>query len=213
MDTRHPTLDTQPSSFDIYQSPFTWRYGSDAMRAVWSEVHKRQLWRRIWLALAEAQAQFGLVTPEQMADLRAHAEQIDLDRALQIEAEIKHDLMAEIKTFAEQCPVGGGIIHLGATSMDIEDNADALRLRESLDLILAKLKAVLGALAAQVEKWADTPTMAFTHIQPAEPTTIGYRLAQYAQDLLIGLCRIVPRPRPRSKARALKARSARRHRT
>jgi len=154
------------------------------MRVVWSEVHKRQWWRRIWLALAEAQAQFGLVTPDQIADLRAHVEQVDLDRALQIEAEIKHDLMAEIKTFAEQCPVGGGIIHLGATSMDIEDNADALRLRESLDLILAQLKTVLGALAAQVVKWADTPTMAFTHIQPAEPTTIGYRLAQYAQDLL-----------------------------
>jgi len=185
VDTRHPTLDTRPSSFDIYQSPFTWRYGSDAIRAVWGEVHKRQLWRRIWLALAEAQSQFGLVTPDQIADLRAHVEQVDLDRALQIEAEIKHDLMAEIKTFAEQCPVGGGIIHLGATSMDIEDNADALRLRESLDLILAKLGSVLGALAAQIEKWADTPAMAFTHIQPAEPTTIGYRLAQYAQDLLM----------------------------
>jgi len=178
-------LDTRHSLFDIYQSPFTWRYGSDAMRAVWGEVHKRQLWRRIWLALAEAQAQFGLVTPDQIADLRAHVGQVDLERALQIEAEIKHDLMAEIKAFAEQCPVGGGIIHLGATSMDIEDNADALRIRESLDLILAQLKAVLGALASQVVKWADTPTMAFTHIQPAEPTTIGYRLAQYAQDLLV----------------------------
>ena len=178
-------MDTRHSLFDIYQSPFTWRYGSDAMRAVWGEVHKRQLWRRIWLALAEAQAQFGLVTPDQIADLRAHVGQVDLERALQIEAEIKHDLMAEIKAFAEQCPVGGGIIHLGATSMDIEDNADALRIRESLDLILAQLKAVLGALASQVVKWADTPTMAFTHIQPAEPTTIGYRLAQYAQDLLM----------------------------
>jgi adenylosuccinate lyase len=154
------------------------------MRAVWSEVHKRQWWRRIWVALAEAQSQFGLVTPEQVADLRAHVGQVDLARVLQIEAEIKHDLMAEIKTFAEQCPVGGGIIHLGATSMDIEDNADALRLRESLDLILTRLKVVLGALATQVVKWADTPTIAFTHIQPAEPTTIGYRLAQYAQDLL-----------------------------
>ncbi len=160
------------------------------MRAVWSEVYKRKLWRRIWLALAEAQSQFGLVTLDQVADLRAHVEQVDLDRAFQIEAEIKHDLMAEIKTFAEQCPVGGGIIHLGATSMDIEDNADALRLRESFDLILAKLKVALGALAAQVVKWADTPTMAFTHIQPAEPSTIGYRLAQYAQDLLMDYAEI-----------------------
>ncbi len=154
------------------------------MRAIWSEVHKRRLWRRIWLALAEAQLQFGLVTPEQVADLRAHLDQIDLDRALQIESEIKHDLMAELKTFAEQCPVGGGIIHLGATSTDIEDNADVLRVRESLGLVLAALKSLLLSFATQIERWADTPTMAFTHLQPAEPTTIGYRLAQYAQDLL-----------------------------
>ena len=168
-----------------FQSPFTWRYGSDAMRAIWSEAHKRKLWRRIWVALAEAQSRFGLVASEQVADLRAHADQIDIERALQIESEIKHDLMAEVKTFAEQCPIGGGIIHLGATSMDIEDNADALRVRESLNLILSNLQSLLSSFAAQIEKWADTPTTAFTHLQPAEPTTIGYRLAQYAQDLLI----------------------------
>jgi adenylosuccinate lyase len=171
--------------FSRYQSPFTWRYGSDEMRAVWGETYKRQLWRRIWVALAEAESQFGLVTPDQVADLRAHAEQVDLDRALQIEAEIKHDLMAEVKVFAEQCPVGGGILHLGATSMDIEDNADALRLRESLDLIIGKLELLAEAFSTQIDRWADTPAMAFTHIQPAEPTTIGYRLAQYAQDLLM----------------------------
>lgn len=157
------------------------------MRALWSEVHKRQLWRQIWVALAEAQSQFGLVTPEQVADLRAHANQIDLERALQIEADIQHDLMAEVKTFAEQCPIGGGIIHLGATSMDIEDNTDALRVRESLDLILAATKTVLASFATKIEENADVPTMAFTHLQPAEPTTIGYRLAQYAQDLLLDL--------------------------
>jgi len=110
-----------------FQSPFSWRYASNEMRSIWSENYKRTLWRRIWVALAEAQARFGLVTPEQVADLKAHADQIDIERALQIEAEIKHDLMAEVKTYAEQCPIGGGIIHLGATSMDVEDNADALR--------------------------------------------------------------------------------------
>lgn len=157
------------------------------MRAIWSEAHKRQLWRRIWVALAEAQAQFGLVTMEQVADLKAHADQIDLERALQIEADIKHDLMAEVKAFAEQCPIGGGIIHLGATSMDIEDNADVLRVRESLDLILTAVRSLLGSFAARLDEYADVPTMAFTHLQPAEPTTIGYRLAQYAQDLLIDL--------------------------
>jgi adenylosuccinate lyase len=157
------------------------------MRAIWSEVHKRQLWRRIWVALAEAQSQFGLVTPDQVADLRAHADQVDIERALQIEADIQHDLMAEVKAFAEQCPIGGGILHLGATSMDIEDNADALRVRESLDLILAATKTVLASLATRIEEQADVPTMAFTHLQPAEPTTIGYRLAQVAQDLLLDL--------------------------
>ncbi len=168
-----------------FHSPFTWRYASSDMRAIWSEVNKRTLWRRIWLALAAAQSPWGLTTPEQVADLRAHVEQIDMARALAIEAEIKHDLMAELKTYAEQCPLGGGVIHLGATSTDIEDNADALRVRESLDLILSSLKQLLRSLAAQIEKYADLPAMAFTHLQPAEPTTVGYRLAQTAQDLLV----------------------------
>ena len=105
--------------YGIYLSPLSWRYGSAEMRQIWSEVHKRRLWRRIWVALAEVQAEFGLVTHEQAADLRRHEGDVDVDRAHQIEAEIQHDLMAEIRTFAEQCPVGGGIIHLGATSMDV----------------------------------------------------------------------------------------------
>jgi adenylosuccinate lyase len=172
-------------SFETFLSPFTWRYGSDQMRHLWSEVHKRRTWRRVWVALAEAQAAAGLVTPEQAADLRAHADQIDVERALEAERTLRHDLMAEISVFAAQCPVGGGIIHLGATSMDIEDNADALRLREALDLLRESLRVLLDALAAQIERWADTPAMAFTHLQPAEPTTVGYRLALYAQDLLI----------------------------
>lgn len=171
-------------TYNTFLSPFTWRYGTDAMRHIWSEQHKRRLWRRLWVALAEAQEEAGLVSAEQVADLRAHEDEVDIERAHQIEAEIHHDLMAEVRTFAEQAPVGGGIIHLGATSMDIEDNADALRLREALDLIIAAVARLLDAFAGQIERWADTPTMAFTHIQPAEPTTIGYRLAQYAQDLL-----------------------------
>jgi adenylosuccinate lyase len=174
-------------SFETYVSPFSWRYGSEEMRAIWSEAHKRRLWRRIWVALAEAQKEADLVAPEQVADLRAHADAVDLQRTFEIEAEIHHDVMAEIRAFAEQCPIGGGIIHLGATSADVEDNADAVRLRESLNLILQQLEKVLGLLADQVERWADRPCMGFTHIQPAEPTTVGYRLAQYAQDLLIDL--------------------------
>jgi len=163
------------------------------MRALWSEVHKRRLWRRIWLALAEAQCTFGLVTEAQVEDLRAHVEDIDIEQAHQIEAEIQHDLMAELRVFANQCPLGGPILHMGATSMDIEDNADVLRLRAAIDLILQRLKEVLQALATQIDHWADTACMGFTHLQPAEPTTIGYRLAQYAQDLWLDyqdLCQV-----------------------
>lgn len=154
------------------------------MRQLWSEEQKRYLWRRIWVALAEVQQGYGLVTAEQAADLREHVDEINIPRALEIEAEIHHDLMAEVRTYAEQCSLGGGIIHLGATSMDVEDNADALRLRTALDLTLEKLSVLLGLFAEQIERYADTPLIAFTHLQPAEPSTLGYRLAMYAQDLL-----------------------------
>ena len=171
-------------SHETYLSPLTWRYGSDEMRRIWSEAEKRRQLRRFWVALAEAQQEAGLVTAEQAAELRAHQDDIDIARASEIEREIRHDLMAEIRTFAEQCPVGGAIIHLGATSMDVLDNVDALRLRQALDLLLVRLQRTLSILAARIEAEAATPAMAFTHIQPAEPTTIGYRLAQYGQDLL-----------------------------
>lgn len=172
------------SQHDMFQSPFSWRYGSDAMRALWSEAHKRRLWRRLWVALAQAQHDAGLVRAEQVADLRAHRDEIDLERAAHIESEIQHDLMAEVRVYAEQCRIGGGIIHLGATSADIEDNADALRLIDALDLIEDKLGRVLLILAALIEREAEHVCMGFTHLQPAEPTTVGYRLAGYGQDLL-----------------------------
>ncbi len=179
-------MTTNGQAFDhtTFLSPFAWRYGSQAMRRLWSQVRQRQLWRQVWVALAEAQAEAGVITPEQAADVRAHQDTIDLARTGAIEAEIHHDLVAELRAFAEQCPVGGGIIHLGATSADIQDNADALRLREGLGLVLAVLGEVLTRLAELIDEWADEVSMGFTHIQPAEPTTVGYRLAQYAQDLL-----------------------------
>lgn len=171
-------------SFDLYQSPFSWRYASPEMRQLWSEMNRRKLWRRIWVALARAQSDFGLVQAAQVEELEAHQDQIDIPRALQIEADIQHDLMAEVRAFAEQCPQAGGIIHLGATSMDVEDNADALRLRQSLELIRASLKTLLREFALKIDAYAGTPVMAFTHLQPAEPSTLGYRLSFYAQDLL-----------------------------
>jgi adenylosuccinate lyase len=172
-------------SHDTYLSPFTWRYGSEAMQAIWSERWKRRLLRRVWVALAAAQHTAGLVSDAELADLRAHEDDVDIARAAEIEAEIHHDLMAELRAFAEQCPVGGGVLHLGATSMDISDNVEVLRLRESLDLVLSALRALLASLAELVEVRADQVCMGYTHLQPAEPTTVGYRLAQVAQDLLM----------------------------
>src|SRR5262245_26208735 len=171
-------------SSQVYQSPYSWRYGSTAMRALWSEIEKRRGWRRMWVALADAQVEAGLVSAEQAADLRAHMDDIDIARGREIEAEIGHDVMAEIRTYAEQCAVGGGIIHLGATSMDISDNAEVLRQRDALDLVLEGLDKLLAAFGGQIERWADIPCIAWTHLQPAEPTTVGYRLAMYAQDIL-----------------------------
>lgn len=175
---------------ETYLSPLTWRYGGEEMRRLWSEANKRRLLRRFWVALAEAQQEAGLVSAAQVDDLRAHQDDIDIAAAEAIEREIRHDLMAEIKTYAAQCPVGGAIVHLGATSMDVLDNVDALRLRGALDLIIAVLEQALCALADRIEAEAHTATIAFTHIQPAEPTTIGYRLAQYGQDLLIDLAEL-----------------------
>ena len=171
------------TNYDEYQSPYTWRYSSPEMRRLWGEHNKRLLWRKIWLQLAETQQEFGLVRQEQVQDLQSHAEKVDIPRALELEAQIHHDLMAELKTYAEQCPIGGGILHLGATSMDIEDNADALRLRSGLDLILNVLSEVLLALCERIEDTAELPIMGMTHLQPAEPTTLGYRLSFTAQDL------------------------------
>ena len=165
-------------------SPFAGRYGSAEMRAIWSDGRKRALWRQIWVALAEAEAKAGVVSLPQLEDVRAHASQPNTARALAIEAEIGHDVMAELRAFAEQAPMGGGILHWGATSADITDNADVLRLREALRLLRSRLAELLAAFAQQIETHKNLVGMAYTHLQPAEPTTIGYRLAVYAQDLL-----------------------------
>lgn len=153
------------------------------MKAIFSEAHKRRLLRRVWIALARAESNAGLVTADQVRELEEHKDDIDIDRASEIEKEIHHDLMAEIRTYAEQCPKAGGIIHLGATSMDALDNADAVRFKEAMALIAERTVTLAEALSDLVIRYKDQPTMAFTHIQPAEITTIGYRLAQTLQDI------------------------------
>src|SRR3989344_3500975 len=152
------------SSFDYktYLSPFTWRYGSPEMREIWSEVYKRKLWRKVWVALAKAQHEEGLVSKEEL-----------------------DDLMAEVKAYGEKAKVGAGKIHLGATSMDVEDNADTVRMLESLVLVEERLKDLLAVFVTKIDQYKATPCMGYTHLQPAEPTTIGYRFALYGQDLLL----------------------------
>jgi adenylosuccinate lyase len=173
------------STFDSYLSPFSWRYGSQEMRSIWSEKNKIRTWREIWCALAEVQASYGLVKPEQAADLCANIEKIDIERTLEIEKELRHDVMAEITAFGEQAPIGAGIIHLGATSTDIKDNAIAINCQRSLNLIIEKLDILLTILATRIEETRNQPIIAFTHLQPAEPSTLGYRFSVYAQDLIM----------------------------
>ncbi|GAC1308799.1 MAG: adenylosuccinate lyase [Vulcanimicrobiaceae bacterium] len=139
----------------------------------------------MWVALAESQARSGLISAAELADIRKHRNDIDIAAAHAIEREIGHDLMAEIRVFAAQASVGGGKIHLGATSMDVEDTVETYRMRRALGLLGESLHALLAAFAAQIDDHADRVCMGYTHLQPAEPTTVGYRLAIYAQDLLI----------------------------
>ncbi|MEK7495465.1 MAG: adenylosuccinate lyase [Patescibacteria group bacterium] len=170
--------------FSTYLSPLTWRYGSPEMRKIFSEKHKYELWRKIWVALAEAQHQVGLVNKEELDDLKKNEKNIDIEKIFEYEKETKHDVVAAIKEFAEITKVGGRKIHLGATSMDIVDNADMVRIQEALIIVENKVVVILNLLSKKIEEYADFPCLGYTHLQPAEPTTVGYRLAFYAQDLL-----------------------------
>ncbi|MBI2027984.1 MAG: adenylosuccinate lyase [Candidatus Levybacteria bacterium] len=173
--------------YSTYLSPFTWRYGSKEMREIWSETYKRKLWRKIWVELAKAQHKYGLLTRSDLDDLIKNKDKINIEKSFEFEKEINHDLMAEIKTYASLAKIGGGKIHLGATSMDIEDNADTIRFKESLSLIEEKLKKLLEEFGKKINIYKDLVCMAYTHLQPAEPTTLGYRFALYAQDILLDM--------------------------
>jgi adenylosuccinate lyase len=171
--------------FESYASAFSWRYGRASLRLLFSEKMRRRLWRAVWVALAEAQSAHGLIDETEVADLRAHAGEIDVEAAAEVEREIHHDLMAEIRVFAKQAQRGGGKLHLGATSMDVEDTVETYRLRLALSQLGENLDELIAAFGAKIRAYADLVCMAYTHLQPAEPTTLGYRLAAYAQDLLV----------------------------
>lgn len=170
--------------FANYLSPFTWRYGSEEMRSIFSEENKYKIWRKIWVALARAQNKAGLVSKEELEDLEKNQDNIDIQALLELEKETKHDVVAAIREFAEKAKTGGGKIHLGATSMDIVDNTDAVRIKDGLKIIEKKIISLLSLFSQKIEKYADLPCIGYTHLQPAEPTTVGYRLSLYAQDLL-----------------------------
>ena len=172
-------------SYDSYQSPFSTRYASKAMQRIFSEEHKFQTWRRLWIALAEAEQELGLdITDAQIAQLKEHALDINFAEAEAREKVVRHDVMSHVYAYGLQCPDAKGIIHLGATSCYVGDNTDLILMREGLSLLRSGLVAVIGNLTAFAEKYASLPTLAFTHFQPAQPTTVGKRATLWIQDLL-----------------------------
>lgn len=167
------------------------RYASPAMCRIWSPRNRYGTWRRVWLALAEAQQRLGLpIRADQLAELRAALDQIDFAAVARHERRTRHDVMAHIHAFAEAAPAARPILHLGATSMDIVDNADLLLLRQALDLLLQRLTAAAGKLADFCQQYADLPTLGYTHLQPAQLTTVGKRAALWLADLCSDLDRL-----------------------
>ena len=159
------------------------------MRNIFSEVERRAAWRRVWLALAEGEQELGLLSKAELEDIRSASarEHVDIKAAHDLEAVIRHDLMAELRVFASQAKVGGGRLHLGATSADIEDNADVMLYLRALDLVLANLGSCLAEAREKIIRYKGMVCMGWTHLQPAEPTTLGYRFASYAQDLVLDI--------------------------
>ena len=170
---------------DTYQSPLASRYASDYMLRLFSDDSRYQTWRRLWAALARVQHELGLpITEAQAAELEAHITDIDYDIAAQREREVRHDVMAHVYAYGKAAPSAAGIIHLGATSCYVTDNADLILYRDGLVYLRRQLLAVLANLAAFAEKYAATPTLGYTHYQPAQPVTVGKRATLWMQDLL-----------------------------
>ena len=171
---------------DRYRSPLGTRYASPEMQRLWGEAHRIGLWRRVWLALAESEKELGLAIPEAaIIEMRAHLDDADLGKAAEYEKRFRHDVMAHVHTFGAQAPAARAVIHLGATSAFVTDNADVVVMREGLRMVLGRVLAVLDALEAFAVKWRGTPCLAYTHFQPAQLTTIGKRATLWMQDLAL----------------------------
>ena len=173
---------------DSYESPLCSRYAGKKMQKIFSADNKFSTWRRLWLALAESEQELGLdITDEQLDEMRAHLNDIDYELAAKLEHELRHDVMAHIRTFGAVCPKAMPIIHLGATSCYVGDNTDIILQREALAEIRAGLLRAISALADFAEKYKSLPTLAYTHFQAAQPTTLGKRAALWMQDLMLDL--------------------------
>ncbi|XP_043217424.1 adenylosuccinate lyase-like [Amphibalanus amphitrite] len=168
-----------------YQSPLASRYTSPEMNYNFSDQKKFSTWRKLWLYLAQAEKELGLpITDAQLEEMAAHLDDVDLAAAAEHERRVRHDVMAHVHTFAAACPQASGVIHLGATSCFVGDNTDLLVLRDGLDILLPRLARCLQRLAAFAERHAALPTLGFTHLQPAQLTTVGKRACLWLQDLL-----------------------------
>lgn len=181
-------------SNDRYVSPLSERYASKEMQYIFSPDKKFRTWRQLWIALAETEMELGLsqngepvITQEQIDELKAHADDINYDVAKAREAQVRHDVMSHVYAYGQQCPKAAGIIHLGATSCYVGDNTDIIVMTEALKLVKKKLVNVISELAAFADKYKDLPTLAFTHFQPAQPTTVGKRATLWAQEFCLDL--------------------------
>ncbi len=176
---------------ETYVNPLCTRYAGEEMQKIFSDDRKFSTWRRLWLALAESEKELGIpITEEQLEQMRLHLEDIDYELAAKKEKELRHDVMAHVHTFAACCPAAAPIIHLGATSCYVGDNTDVINMRDALLLIRRKLLGTMAALADFAEKNKDLPTLAFTHFQAAQPTTVGKRACLWLQDLEMDLAQI-----------------------
>ena len=175
-------------SYDRYVSPLSERYASKEMQYVFSPDKKFKTWRRLWIALAETEKELGLsITQEQIDELKAHAEDINYEVAKEREKVVRHDVMSHVYAYGQQCPKAKGIIHLGATSCYVGDNTDIIVMSEALEIVRKKLINVIAELAKFANNYKNQPTLAFTHFQPAQPTTVGKRATLWIQEFLMDL--------------------------
>ena len=173
---------------DRYENPLCSRYASEAMQELFSPDRKFKTWRQLWIALAETERELGLpISAEQIDELKAHAETINYEDAERHEARVRHDVMAHVHAYGDQCPAARGIIHLGATSCYVGDNTDLILMAEGLKLLRSRILAVIRSLAAFAARTRDLPTLGYTHFQPAQPVTVGKRATLWIQDLMLDL--------------------------